>query len=90
MEPTMSDWRPIEIAPKDGTKIVIWNQKYDHCPIAKWDAQDVDDDRYFFGWRLEGRHSPCKSCESDFIGWSEDQQNGYMPTHWVPLPTVAR
>jgi hypothetical protein len=90
MEPTMSDWQPIEIAPKDGTRIVIWNQKYNHCPIAQWSARDVDDDHYFFGWGLEGGHSPCKTCESDFIGWSEDKQNGVMPTHWVPLPKVAR
>ena len=81
----MSEWQPIDTAPKDGTKIVIWCAKYDHCPIAYWGEQDADDG-YFFGWHLAGLHSPCGSCEDDFIGWIEDIEDGFMPTHWTTLP----
>jgi hypothetical protein len=85
----MSIWQPIETAPKDGTKIVIWNEKYDHCPIAKWDAHDRAQDGFFFSWRLEGGHSPRGCCDSNFIGWEEDLRNGYMPTHWITLPGMG-
>ena len=81
----MSEWQPIETAPKDGSKIVIWSKVYDHCPIARWGEMGTEED-FFCGWHLEGTHSPCCSCEDDFIGYAEDESDGYMPTHWMPLP----
>lgn len=78
-------WQQIETAPKDGTRIVIWNKIYDHCPIAKWAERDADEG-FIFGWELEGSRSPCGSCEDDFIGWNEDQEDGFMPTHWTDVP----
>lgn len=81
------DWQPIETAPKDGTKVLIWNECYGHCPIAHWGEQDGDDG-FFFGWHLEGDRSPCCSCEDSFIGWNEDIEEGFMPTHWIPIPTT--
>ncbi len=81
----MSEWKPIDTAPKDGTKVLIWNSVYDFCPIAWWGEKDGDDS-IFYGWNFEGGHSPCCSCEDDFIGWNEDIDEGFMPTHWMPLP----
>ncbi len=81
----MSEWRDISEAPKDGTKIVLWNPIYDHCPIAAWVEHDCDEG-IFYGWQLEGYRSPCCSCEDDFIGYDEDIKDGYMPTLWTPLP----
>lgn len=83
--PREDGWRPIESAPRDGTLIVIWNAIYTHCPLAKWAERDGDDG-WFHGWELSGLHSPCCSCEDDFIGWNEDIEDGYMPTHWLPAP----
>ena len=40
----MTKWQPIDTAPKDGTKIVIWNKRYEFCPIAKWYKAKSDDD----------------------------------------------
>ena len=74
-------WQPIETAPKDGTKIVIWAERYDFCPIAQWSSgPDVS------GWSFDAFSSPCASCEDGFIGWNEDIEDGFMPTHWMPLP----
>lgn len=80
----MDAWQPIETAPKDGTKIVIWSERYSHCPIAWWGEEDGDEGA-FFGWRLKDDHSPCGSCQDDFIGWNEDIEDGLMPTHWTTL-----
>ncbi len=86
----MSEWQPIETAPRDGTKIAIWSPKYDHIPIAHWGEQDGEDEdcniTVFFGWHLEGDRSPCCSCEDSFIGLTDDIDEGFMPTHWMPLP----
>lgn len=74
-------WQPIETAPKDGTKIVIWSSRYDFCPIAAWHvAPDCS------GWLFDDWASPCPSCDDGFIGWNEDIEDGFMPTHWIPLP----
>lgn len=84
----MTQWQPIETAPKDGTKIVIWNKRYDFCPIANWYKAKSDDDTD--GWELESWKSPCCSCADGFIGWKEDIEDGFMPSHWMPLPYAPR
>lgn len=81
----MTVWHPIETAPRDGTEIVIWNSRYDYCPIAKWiSTDDVS------GWELRDFHSPCTSVEDSFIGWNEDIEDGFMPTRWMPLPVAEK
>lgn len=78
-------WQQIKTSPKDGTKIVIWSKRYDFCPIAHW-GENESEDGPFEGWHLRGWSSPCCSCDDDFIGWDEDVEDGFMPTHWMPLP----
>lgn len=75
----MSEWMPIETAPKDGQLIVVWAIEpgdYGYTPdttvvtVARWG---------YGGWR------PTRG------GGRYD--NGIQPTHWLPLPappTAAR
>jgi hypothetical protein len=67
----MSEWQPIDIAPKDSTIIVCMN---DYVVTAKW-----NDDQY------AKKPRPYFHCECmHYMGknWQRDNQ----PTHWMPLP----
>ena len=69
----MSEWQPIETAPKDGTEIMLWRGDWP-CPIfAYWDDL-TDPDRGFW--------SACESILGDAMdGMVED------PSHWMSFPT---
>jgi hypothetical protein len=68
----MSEWQPIETAPKDGTRIL------------GYDATDADDTQPQIvcwlgipdkpGWYITFDHTPCNGDV-----WKP-------PTHWMPLP----
>ena len=66
----MSEWQPIETAPKDGTRVLIaWNNGCDKGVVsAYWEPG------YFgnIGWTEF-------QLRSDY--WGPD-----TPTHWMPLP----
>ena len=71
----MSDWQPIETAPKDGTPIMIWD-KYEDVPmIACW---------------VGGSWSADKSFVDAEGGWDGaivvDNIDNELLTHWMPLP----
>lgn len=69
----MSDWQPIETAPKDGTWFWAFYQKrfaeclQDQWKVAKWVGQNN------YG---------------DWIGFMDaaDHEEFNQPTHWMPLP----
>lgn len=84
-------WQPIETAPKDGTKVLLWRSGYPMAPVGHWDSfedswqepdDDDDDDGACWGWVLEedlpGSMSDC------FIGWNEERH--LWPTHWTAVP----
>lgn len=64
-------WRPIESAPKDGTKILAW------CPHPRI----TNDDAFFHCeiiWWRPYKANPWRTARNDSI--PDD------PTHWQPLP----
>lgn len=75
----MSDWRPIETAPKDGTSILLWGGQDDNAdyvsdeiaakmssPARAWWDGDC--------WLMTLAEAGCVGVE--YIN----------PTHWMPLP----
>lgn len=36
----MNDWKPIETAPKDGTRVLVWSQRIGCVEICWWDGDD--------------------------------------------------
>ena len=70
----MSDWQPIETAPKDGSWVLLGGGQHDantwygpgpEAPavVGRWDK----------GWF--------------FANWDGDYRSEYLiPTHWMPLP----
>ena len=81
----MSDWQPIETAPKDGTEILLWAK--DVGPrVGSFDSEfnnDPDGYRPYGGWwSLTGEISPA------FPAWRdlEEVPAKNTPTHWMSLP----
>jgi len=71
----MSEWKPIDSAPKDGTRVLFGRKAW--VTIGRW--QTVDYDHYagmsIRAWVADtaGRESPRMVTD-------------FQPTHWQPLP----
>lgn len=69
-----SGWRPIETAPKDGTKVMLLCPRFGVCAPGEWDTNEFNKKPkpYWTHWgeRIWG------------VKWIRDDQ----PTHWQPLP----
>lgn len=86
----MSEWKPIETAPKDGTPILLWGGR----PDSSSDFIGFDTNTSTFpsetvvGWWEEYRPGAGEwrycSYDSGIYGEWED------PTHWTPLPEPPR
>lgn len=82
----MSEWRPIETAPRDGTHVLVYYE-FATVPIAHvafWDADEHD------LWQSNGF-----SHKAEQVGWWSYVENSVSahkleghntPTHWMPLP----
>lgn len=66
----MSEWQPIETAPKDGTHVDLW---------ACSGGDPRFGDRYTDAAFIRGKWRYSSGAD----GWLEVS---YMPTHWMPLP----
>ena len=70
----MSEWQPIETAPRDGRSILIFepaDSDYPQLPRA-------DDWRFAIGyWRRTG-------------SWGNRNAARVNPTHWMPLPELPK
>lgn len=66
----MSDWQPIETAPKDGTRILLGG-----CKLMS---------SVQIGWWGAGRYiNRSVGYERD---WTTGSTYGFNPTHWMQLP----
>ena len=74
----MSEWQPIETAPKDGTSILVYfgtigvrQVAWTEPSYADWEIWCVDDNK----------HGPYA-----LRGYSDEGPRA--PTHWMPLPPL--
>ena len=77
----MSEWQPIETAPKDGTVILVTTLGYAYevqrCQIVNWGGVIEDSSRPGFsnvGWHNQNADE------------NEDQPDKVPYTHWMLLP----
>ena len=68
----MNEWQPIETAPKDGTRILVYNGS---IYVAAWEEATMT---------LKEKKDWVYSCYS-LNGWNY-YEIVYEPTHWMPLP----
>lgn len=67
----MSEWQPIETAPKDGTLILAWH-RYMGPAIIYWGCIQAHSPIFFW------IPASCK-----ILHWLSDAE---APSHWMPLP----
>jgi hypothetical protein len=83
----MTEWQPIETARKNGTKILLWKDGWDYAPVAYWGSHINNAfGNEFGGWYFADCNLSLGH-DCGFLGWNEDIEGGYMPTHWAPMPT---
>lgn len=80
----MSEWQPIETAPKDGTAIDLWvaDRRLPNgyvipakrIPNCSYREPQWNGDRPGWTW-----HESSDECDSELNA-------DYTPTHWMPLP----
>lgn len=83
------EWKDISTAPKDGTGIFIWNEKWKLSPIAEWyyftAIESHAGDCNCWGWAID---------EAVDLGQHEDGALVYeddpMPTHWDYVRTPPK
>jgi uncharacterized protein DUF551 len=76
----MSEWQPIETAPKDGTAILVYGPELlretnGNCAVVRWDASGYATEQSSIKWWVvsDGKFGPY-------------DLRGPSPTHWMPLP----
>lgn len=72
----MSDWQPMATAPKDGTRILVWDGHY-RMEVADWGERSVWSDRQIG----KGMQWCVGECDGEY-----NSRNEIEPTHWMPLP----
>ena len=87
----MTNWKPIDTAPKDGTKVDLW--VVDEYIKNK---QPKNGERICDAWWVEGQYISSK--KTNYTGWVYYNGNntcavehGFVggaryATHWIPLP----
>ena len=85
----MSDWQPIETAPKDGTPIQAHIPGHGDKNIIAWSFGFEDETgEDCAAWFIYDDKKPPKSW-TDGVCWAsnDDEKPSIKPTHWRPLPT---
>lgn len=82
----MTEWRPIETAPKDGTEIILFCPRGDGTPGKTYRLTSGS-------WFIPPTCTYTPDPEEDFdeppswLSWDGGfSENTMMPTHWMPLP----
>lgn len=66
----MSDWQPIETAPRDGSALILGGMKYGpRVAEGQWGPTTFD-----------------RKAKSYKQGWTTSPGHEVEPTHWMPLP----
>ena len=83
----MSEWQPIETAPKDGPAFQAKIPGHGEDNVIAWVDGLVDGaERPCGGWEWMGENEP-PDCWTDGICWevNEDGQRSVHPSEWKPL-----
>lgn len=75
-----SPWRPIETAPKDGTRVDLWAGVRICDALWRCPSEVHADDPLTYSW-----WAPSPECYSAYPEM-EDTPIGVIPTHWMPVP----
>jgi len=71
----MTEWQPIETAPKDGTRVLLI------CCKTSAECR-----RFMHHMEVDFWHDKKTAPKSGFVGWGLFNNSYWPPTHWMPLP----
>ncbi len=74
------DWQPIETAPKDGTRILLWPVKVHRK--EKLTYEEIAVIGYWYEWPNDAGGAWCGATRSKSIPLNL--------THWMPLPAAPQ
>lgn len=87
----MSEWRPIETAPLDGTAVLLY------CPgLRSWNRVEGMPDVVVGLWYLGGIGQPFWCSDVGDVDQGYESTGAYFehehlaPTHWMPLPDLPK
>lgn len=72
------DWRTIDSAPLDGTKVLLFIEYGDAPVVGEYWGEKL-------GWHVNAEHHRV-ICGTYCYGGSVSTERGMKPTHWMPLP----
>ena len=72
----MSKWQPIETAPKDGSKVLLWDSDERKYGVSAWLSQEREH------WDQVNATTRKRRVEV----WGYWPDIDFCPTHWMPLP----
>jgi hypothetical protein len=78
MEREMTEWQPIETAPKDGTLVDVWVIGYSNEPKRFTDAWFSEGHWWYAEW--------APDCEVHALDLNDEHTLPSEVTHWMPLP----
>lgn len=90
----VTQWQPIETAPKDGTRILAFGQMVEGAPKIVWDDKNPRVPAQMVIWWIEGwydKDEPVgdglfkKVPTLGYSYWAPEPQQ-FRPAHWMPLP----
>ena len=100
----MSEWQPIETAPKDGTPFIalnsdleVWVSRFDQYGRITYRTNERYEPRRFIVHQLDGKElleedksfaAANEEWRSNWTLWSRLYE--FSPTHWMPLPAPPR
>lgn len=76
--PIRGGWRRIELAPQDGTQIIVCSRYSEDVAIVRWDARKKD-------WICLADGIPVIESQGD---WGTDYLYFSVPSHWRPCPAA--
>jgi len=82
----VSDWRPIETAPKDGEEVILWLPEIPNKQIPRWIVSKWAP--YWNCWMNEYSNGPAYNTVSKKhpAGYMTSDFQQVAPSHWMPSP----
>jgi hypothetical protein len=83
----MTEWQPIETAPKDGTSILVHNNVAPGCKDGVADECWAGNTDVAAWWADERGGEGAWIC---YMSKVLDPELHFTPTHWMPMPSPPR